>query len=167
MTKNKRSDLTGRRARIFGCFFLFVEQICKPGSVFDDYLSRPCITVWLKPPPNTGTPGRLSLCKPIRCCFGWGLHGRCVAAAPVSSYLAFPPLPAQIAINAVRIKSAVQAVCFCCTVLRVASTGSYPAPLPCEARTFLVRIKFSRNHLTYSTYLLYHFFRELSNKTQN
>ncbi len=30
------------------------------------------------------------------------------------------------------------AVYFCCTVLGVASTGSYPAPLLCDARTFLV-----------------------------
>ena len=29
------------------------------------------------------------------------------------------------------------AVHFCCTVLGVASTGCYPASLPCEARTFL------------------------------
>jgi len=31
------------------------------------------------------------------------------------------------------------AVYFCCTFLEVAFTGCYPAPLPCGARTFLVR----------------------------
>ena len=44
----------------------------------------------------------------------------------VVSYTALPPLPASNA-----------AVHFCCTVLGVASTGRYPASLPCEARTFL------------------------------
>ena len=35
------------------------------------------------------------------------------------------------------ILTAFAAVSFCCTVLEVAFTGSYPAPLPCDARTFL------------------------------
>ena len=53
-------------------------------------------------------------------CSRWGLHGRTVTCSPVSSYLAFPSLPEN------------QAVYFCCTILRVASTGSYPAPCPTE-----------------------------------
>jgi len=44
----------------------------------------------------------------------------------VSSYLTFPPLPSK------------RAVYLCCTFLKVAFTGSYPAPLPCGARTFLI-----------------------------
>ena len=40
----------------------------------------------------------------------------------VVSYTAFPPLPAQNA----------QAVYFCCTILRVASTGRYPASCPAK-----------------------------------
>ena len=38
------------------------------------------------------------------------------------------------------------AVYFCCTFLRVASTGCYPALLPCGARTFLM---FPCDHLVY------------------
>jgi len=30
------------------------EQVCKPGSVVDDHLSRPCITAQLKPPLGDG-----------------------------------------------------------------------------------------------------------------
>ena len=41
-----------------------------------------------------------------------------VTAMSVGSYPAFPPLPAK------------QAVYFCCTFLRVASTGISPAPCP-------------------------------------
>lgn len=123
---HKEKKIKNKDYQCGGLYFLYcVEQVCKPGSVLDDYLSRPYITIWLKPPPDTGTSGRLSLYKPIRCCFEWGLHSRYVTVALVSSYLTFPPSPKL-------------AVYFCCTVLRVASTGSYPAPLPFEARTFLV-----------------------------
>ena len=46
------------------------------------------------------------------------------------------------------------AVHFCCTVLGVASTGCYPASLPCEARTFLVWQPFGLPAATiYPTYL--------------
>ncbi len=48
-----------------------------------------------------------------------------VTRRSVSSYLAFPPL------------LHIAAVYLCCTILEVAPTGRYPAPLPCEARTFL------------------------------
>ena len=47
------------------------------------------------------------------------------------------------------------AVYFCCTFLKVAFTGRYPALLLCGARTFLVR-KFPRNRLAvfYVTYCI-------------
>ena len=38
-------------------------------------------------------PGRLGLS--VRCCSGWGLQRTSVAGVRVSSYLAFPPLPAK------------------------------------------------------------------------
>ena len=63
-------------------------------------------------------------------CSGWGLQSRKVASALVSSYLAFPSLPFR-------------AVYFCCTILGVASTGYYPAPLLYGARTFLVFTRLS------------------------
>ena len=48
-----------------------------------------------------------------------------VTSCTVVSYTAFPPLPHKAAVY------------LCCTSLGVASTGRYPASLPCEARTFL------------------------------
>ncbi len=54
-----------------------------------------------------------------------------VASVFVVSYTPFPPLQSNAKIGTT-------AVYFCCTVLGVASTGSYPAPLLCDARTFLV-----------------------------
>ena len=79
------------------------------------------------PEGGTGRPCILpkqSASLPIRSCSKWGLHSRKVAIALVSSYLAFPPLPNQIALSL--------AVYLCCTFLKVAFTGSYPAPCPVE-----------------------------------
>ena len=33
------------------------KRACKPGSVIDGHLSRPCVAAWLQPPP-LGRPGR-------------------------------------------------------------------------------------------------------------
>ena len=44
----------------------------------------------------------------------------------VSSYLAFPPLPAKPAVS------------LCCTIPEVAFGGRYPLSLPYGARTFLI-----------------------------
>ncbi len=127
------------------------EQVCKPGSVFDDYLSRPYITARFKPPPNTGTSGRLSLHEPIRCCFGWGLHGRCVTAAPVSSYLAFPPLPAHLHRKSISVALSLESP--------PPGVTRHPA---LRSPDFPRENHFSRNHLTYSTLLFYHCFCFLS-----
>ena len=50
----------------------------------------------------------------------------------VSSYLAFPPLPAAP-------QSPQPAVYLCCTFPEVAFGGRYPLSLPCGARTFLMK----------------------------
>ena len=54
---------------------------------------------------------------------------RRVTVPPVGSYPTFPSLPRGRG-----------AVYFCCTFLKVAFTGRYPAPLSCGARTFLTAI---------------------------
>jgi len=59
---------------------------------------------------------------------------RQVAMPLVSSYLTFPPLPIRRSHLTSNLRMAVY---LCCTFLEVAFTGSYPAPLPCGARTFL------------------------------
>ena len=55
---------------------------------------------------------------PYQSCTEWGLQRASVAGARVSSYLAFPSLPAK------------RAVSFCCTFPGVASAGCYPALCP-------------------------------------
>ena len=61
---------------------------------------------------------RVNIISLIRCCIRWGLHAGLITQPAVSSYLAFSPLPR------------IWAVIFCCTFLRVASTGISPAPCP-------------------------------------
>ena len=57
----------------------------------------------------------------------------------MSSYLTFPPLPGtQHNHFSISDCAECRAVYLCCTVLRVTSTGGYPAPSPWGARTFLV-----------------------------
>ena len=94
------------------------EQVYKPGSVFDDHLSRPYITARLKPPPSMGMSGRLNPIRAntvlLRVGFTW----------PVCHHTAGRLLPC---LSTIAEKSAVY---FCCTILGVASTGSYPAPCP-------------------------------------
>lgn len=68
---------------------MFSEQVCKPGPVFDNHLSRLIVSNKLKPPPQDG---RAILYVLPRCCSRWGLHSRNVTKPLVSSYLAFPSL---------------------------------------------------------------------------
>src|SRR5579859_7447148 len=53
-------------------------------------------------------------------CSEWGLPSQPVTRPLVSSYLTISPLPTIPS-------RAQQAVCFCCTILKVALTGRYPA----------------------------------------
>ena len=74
---------------------------------------------------------------PFQSCTGWGLQNGQVAMPLVSSYLAFPSLPAK------------RAVSFCCTFLEVAFTGCYPAPCP-VVLGLSSPLKESRDRLSYS-----------------
>ena len=40
---------------------LFVERVCKPGSVIDGHLSGTCVAARLEPPPRDGRAGHVSL----------------------------------------------------------------------------------------------------------
>ena len=100
----------------------FVDYVYKPCFVLVNYLSGLSVAGKLKRP--TFWRRRAAAFHPLWSCSEWGLHSRTVACALVSSYLAFPPLP-------------LQAVSLCCTSLRVAPTGRYPAFSLCGARTFL------------------------------
>ena len=77
----------------------------------------------------SGTDGP-PMCPRSRCCSRWGLQ-----SAPCRQGTG--ELLPRLSILAIRCPKAAEAVYFCCTFLEVASTGSYPAPLPCGARTFL------------------------------
>ncbi|EMS71765.1 hypothetical protein CTER_2237 [Ruminiclostridium cellobioparum subsp. termitidis CT1112] len=115
-----------------------------------------------------------SHCVPPRRCSRWGLHSRQVTMPLVSSYLTFPSLPlrkrelkCQSGKNHFNIPlpTTGTAVYLCCTFLKVTFTGSYPAPLPYGARTFLM-YAFSGctcDHLAYSiiylnifNFIIYH-----------
>ncbi len=91
----------------------------------NSHLSRPAVSNGFKPPLWNG---RAAQCSMSRCCSGWGLHSTpdypgIGGLLPHLSTLTWHPK--------------MQAVYFCCTFLKVAFTGNYPAPLPCGARTFL------------------------------
>ena len=107
-----------RRRKVLALFVFTCEIVYKPSSVFDGHLSRPYISARFK---RVGDL-RATLASPFL--HRVGFTPRLVANLRVSSYLAFPSLP-------------LRAVVFCCTVLEVTFTGSYPAPLPYDARTFL------------------------------
>ena len=102
-----------------------------PGHVATIYLGRALPRRLLRRYLGLGGP-------PMRCAwpllvlhragFTWA---PCVAARAVRSYRTFPPL-LRFQENA--------AVYFCCTIPGVASAGCYPAPLPCDARTFLMQL---------------------------
>ena len=103
------------------------EQVCKPGSVENCHLSARRVAAALVPPMRTviGPIGRIC-----------GVASDRVYSAPalprdrVSSYLAFPPLPAEAG-----------------GISLLYSPGSrlrrtLSVILPCEARTFLIIIPF-------------------------
>ena len=69
-------------------------------------------------------PSKLNLL--LRCCSRWGLH--CPSMSPYQRWALTSPFHPYLT-----------AVIFCCTFLKVALTGRYPASLLCGARTFLVR----------------------------
>lgn len=104
-------------------------------------------------PPNWKTTSSLIL--PARCCSRWGLH--CLICHHISGRLL--PCLFTLTINFII------AVIFCCTFLKVALTGRYPASLLYGAQTFLVR---SLSALLYATiqlttFLLYNIFNKNSN----
>ncbi len=101
------------------------EQPCKPGSVFGNHLSGTYVAICLKPSVGTGgqpiAPVDVAADRVYRSpMLPWGM---------VSSYLAFPPLPAKE-----------PAVYLCCTIPRVAPGRRYLLSLPCAARTFLIPV---------------------------
>ena len=71
---------------------------------------------------------------PFQSCSGWGLQGR--GASPHRRWALAPPFHPYLENKAVY---------FCCTFLKVAFTGRYPAPLSCGARTFLISISLTRS----------------------
>ncbi len=93
------------------------EQHYKPGSVSDNHLSRPSVTVRFKRP-TRNTAGNCIV--PVWSCFKWGLHS--LSCYQGSGKL----LPYLFTLTCI------QAVIFCCTSLRVTSTGRYPASCPAK-----------------------------------
>ena len=99
--------------------FFTCEIVCKPSSVFDGHLSRTCISARFKR------------------CGGRAGYAFALNLASGGVYIAHCRQIAGELLPRLSILAVFQAVFFCCTVLEVAFTGSYPAPLPCDARTFL------------------------------
>ena len=107
--------------RIVAATLFFVwnsEPDDKPGYVLNDHLSNSAVTDRLQRPTwkQSGPDYRFR--------FGLASSGVYMASSvtrrSVGSYPAFPPLLEQ------------PAVYFCCTILRVTSTGRYPAPCPAK-----------------------------------
>jgi len=98
--------------------YLLCDQTYKPSSVLSSHQSRFIVTNKFKRP-TTGNDEQPLIFSPIWSCSRWGLHSHIVAYMLVSSYLTVPSLPFL-------------AVYFCCTFLKVASTGYYPAPCSME-----------------------------------
>ena len=97
--------------------FIQAEWNCKPGSVLDDHLSRIRVATNFKQP-TWAKPGRLF--SSIWSCFGWGLHS--LTRYRISGGL----------LHRLFTLTAYAAVIFCCTFLRVTSTGRYPASCPAK-----------------------------------
>lgn len=108
-----------RKGRLLRLPFSYARLVCKPSSVLNGHLSRTYISARLK-----------------RC---GELAGHFYAPDLASSgvYIAHCCQIAGELLPRLSILTANAAVFFCCTVLEVAFTGSYPAPMPCDARTFL------------------------------
>ena len=117
MKKNTYWIEKGRLLRLpFSC----ARLVCKPSSVFDGHLSRTYISARFK---RCG-----ELCGPLF---------RVPDLASSGVYIAHCRQIAGELLPRLSILTACAAVSFCCTILEVAFTGSYPALLPCDARTFL------------------------------
>ena len=102
-----------------------LRQACKPSSVENGHLSTPIVAYGLQ---RLHGARRAIVCAHYQSCTGRGLHS-------ALSYQSTGELLPHLFILTQGLKP--RAVYFCCTFLRVASTGSYPAPLPYGARTFL------------------------------
>ncbi len=102
------------------------STVCKPSSVFDDYLSTTVVTNGLQ-----------RICRDTEQVFGliscteWGLHERKVAIAFVVSYTTFPPLlfSKRFISVALSLKSPSQGVTLhsCSVVLGLSSWAKAPA----------------------------------------
>ena len=49
-----------RKNRLTRRFFLYIERVCKPGSVLNDHLSNPAVAGRLKPPPEDDRANHMS-----------------------------------------------------------------------------------------------------------
>ena len=107
---------------------LFYDRACKPGSVLTViYLGVP-LPIRSSHLLGDSRASLASIAVLLRIEFT-GLHA--FTRQPVSSYLAFPPLPEGA--------KHPPAVSLCCTFPQIALGGRYPLSLPCGARTFLTR----------------------------
>ena len=116
--KNHREKcaLFGKRERIFGC-----DQICKPGSVFDNHLSvAACCHAAHATYLNLRRASAARTGRTVPC----GVAPDWVYMAiqsPGRRWALTPPFHPYLQM---------QAVYFCCTGLGVTSTGRYPASCP-------------------------------------
>ena len=95
-----------------------MKQDCKPGSVSDNHLSMPYISIRLKPPAKEET-GHLYPSLPLQALLRMGF------TRPSDYPEAGELLPHHFALT--HRQNYLWAVCFCCTFLKVTFTGSYPA----------------------------------------
>ena len=108
-----------RKSKALAPSIFIASIVCKPSSVLNGHLSRTHISARLK---------------------RYGERAGHVYAPNLASGGVYIAHCCQIAgelLPRLSILTANAAVFFCCTVLEVAFTGSYPAPLPYDARTFL------------------------------
>ena len=117
-TKTKFAQ-SKRKSKALAPSIFIASIVCKPSSVLNGHLSRTHISARLK---------------------RYGERAGHVYAPNLASGGVYIAHCCQIAgelLPRLSILTAKAAVFFCCTVLEVAFTGSYPAPLPYDARTFL------------------------------
>ena len=126
-----------------GCFcVLFCEKRCKPGSVVDDHLSWPYVTIRLQYRLNgTTRPTRKHGGQPYSFLFGLTSSGvyMCLFCYQKSGGLLH---------HHSTLTNKILAVYFCCTSLGVTSTGRYPAL--CPMKPGLSSPNKRRDHLRYS-----------------
>ena len=111
----------------------------------DSHLSGPIVAYWLvrhyqseagHPLPAILHFMRKKACALLGLASGEVYIALTVACKAVRSYRTFPPLPL----------ASPKAVYFCCTVSGVASARRYLAPLPRDARTFLMAVTKGNSH---------------------